>query len=153
MDEKEYLSKEKHDELVKELDHLRSDVRREVLDDLEYAKQLGDLSENAEYHEARKRQADLEERIDVLEVLLRNATIVSHKDGDTVSIGSMVVVEKKGGDEKKFEIVGTEEAEAGKGKLSNRSPLGSQLLGKKKGDVVQLKTPNGVVAYTVVSVK
>jgi len=154
-DEKEYLSQEKYDELKSELEYLRSTGRKKVLTDLEYAKSLGDLSENAEYHEARSKQAELEDRVAILETLLKSASIVSHKDTDIVSMGSMVVVRKKDDKEDtKLEIVGTEEADLGKGKLSNKSPLGQAIMGKRKGDTATLKKPNGdEVFYTVVSVK
>lgn len=153
-DDKEYLSQEKFDELTKELDYLRSDGRRKVLADLEYAKSLGDLSENAEYHEARSKQAELEDRVANLEVLLKNAIIVSHKDTDTASMGSTIVLKK--GSEKEtitYEIVGTEEADMEKGKLSNKSPLGQAIIGKKKGQKFTIKTPGGEVSYSVVDVK
>lgn len=154
-EEKEYLSREKHDELTKELELLRNETRREVLAELEDAKKLGDLSENAEYHEARKKQGDLEERIATLETLLKNAVIVSHHSGDTVSMGSTVVVKREGVKEgKMYEIVGTEEADSANSKLSNESPLGSVLMGKKKGDRVSVSTPaNGTVEYEIVEVK
>jgi len=153
-DEKEYLSQEKYDELKNELEYLRSTGRKKVLTDLEYAKSLGDLSENAEYHEARSKQAELEDRVALLETLLKSASIVSHKNTDIVSMGSIIVVKKKGEKENtQLEIVGTEEADIEKGKLSNKSPLGVVLMGKRKGDVVSYKKPNGEeTAYTVMDV-
>ncbi|MCK9352215.1 MAG: transcription elongation factor GreA [Candidatus Paceibacterota bacterium] len=154
-DEKEYLSQEKYDELKTELEYLRSTGRKKVLTDLEYAKSLGDLSENAEYHEARSKQAELEDRVALLETLLKSATIVSHKDTDVVSMGSMITVRRKDQKENtELEIVGTEEADLSKGKLSNKSPLGQALMGKRKGDAVVYKKPNGdEVSYTVVDVR
>jgi len=154
-DDKEYLSQEKYDELKKELEYLRSTGRKKVLVDLEYAKSLGDLSENAEYHEARSKQAELEDRIAVLEPLLKSAVIVAHKDTDIASMGSIIVLQKQGDKaERTIEIVGTEEADVEKGKLSNKSPLGQAVMGKKKGDPVLFKTPNGdSVSYTIVDVR
>lgn len=153
-DDKEYLSQEKYDELRKELEYLRSEGRKKVLADLEYAKSLGDLSENAEYHEARSKQAELEDRVAMLEVLLKSASIVSHKQSDVVAMGSVVVVRKKDAKaDQTYEMVGTEEADMSKGKLSNKSPLGSSLIGKKKGDVVSFQTPSGEMSYTIVEVK
>jgi transcription elongation factor GreA len=152
-DDKEYLSQEKFDEFTKELEYLRSQGRKKVLADLEYAKSLGDLSENAEYHEARNKQGELEDRVAMLEVLLKSASIVSHKQSDVVSMGSLVVVKKKGGTEQSFEMVGTEEADMVKGKLSNKSPLGNALIGKKKGESATFKTPNGEMTYEVVEIK
>lgn len=153
-EEKDYLSQEKFDELTKELDLLRSTTRKGVLAELEESKKLGDLSENAEYHEARKKQADLEERIANLELLLANATIVSHKASDTVSVGSTLKVKREGANEvKQYIIVGTEEADMAAGKLSNKSPIGEAFMGKKKGDKVSVKTPNGGVEYEILEVK
>jgi len=152
-DDKEYLSQEKFDELKNELDELRSVKRKKVLADLEYAKSLGDLSENAEYHEARSKQAELEDRVALIESLLKSAVIVSHKNTDIVSMGSKVMVKKEGGNEMSLEIVGTEEADMAKGKLSNKSPIGQSLIGKKKGDKVTVKTPGGEAVYTVLDVK
>ena len=154
-DEKEYLSQEKYDELKNELEYLRSVGRKKVLTDLEYAKSLGDLSENAEYHEARSKQAELEDRVAVLEALLKSASIVSHKDTDIVSMGSLVVIRKKDEkDNQQIEIVGTEEADLGKGKLSNKSPLGQAIMGKRKGDTAVYKKPNGEEAmYTIMDVR
>jgi transcription elongation factor GreA len=153
-DEKEYLSQEKYDELKTELEYLRSTGRKKVLTDLEYAKSLGDLSENAEYHEARSKQAELEDRVAMLETLLKSAVIVSHKDTDIVSMGSTVVIRKKDDKENlKLEIVGTEEADLSKGKLSNKSPLGQAIMGKRKGDTAVYKKPNGEESnYTIVEV-
>lgn len=153
-DDKEYLSQSKFDELEKELDYLRSEGRRKVIADIEYAKSLGDLSENAEYHEARSKQAELEDRVATLETLLKSAVIVSHKDTDIISMGSTAVLKKNGDKENKtFEIVGTEEADMAAGKLSNKSPIGQAVIGKKKGDKVTVKTPGGEIVYTIVEVK
>jgi len=153
-DDKEYLSQEKFEQLKTELEYLRSEGRRKILADLEYAKSLGDLSENAEYHEARSKQAELEDRVANLEVLLKNAVIVSHKDTDIASMGSTIILKK--GSEKEtitYEIVGTEEADMAKGKLSNKSPLGQAVIGKKKGDKFTIKTPGGEVSYSISEVK
>jgi transcription elongation factor GreA len=153
-DEKEYLSQEKYDELKKELEFLRSTGRKKVLVDLEYAKSLGDLSENAEYHEARSKQAELEDRVAALEALLKSASIVAHKNTDIASMGSTIVLRKEGEKEtRNIEIVGTEEADVEKGKLSNKSPLGQAIMGKKKGDTISFKSPNGeTVSYSVIDV-
>lgn len=154
MDEKQYLSKEKYNELAKELEFLRTEKRKEVAEKLEFAKSLGDLSENAEYQEARDEQANVEDRIMNLEAILKSAEIVSQKSGGTVGIGSTVVVKKKGAkEEKEFQIVGSEEVDMTSGKISNKSPLGSALLNKAKGDEATVSTPSGEVKYTIVNVK
>jgi transcription elongation factor GreA len=151
---KEYLTKNKHEELTVELGHLKTFRRKEVAENLERAKSLGDLSENAEYQEAREDQAKTESRIGQLENILKTAIIVSHKKGDTAEVGSVVVVKKEKDTEKKtYEIVGSEEADMSAGKISYLSPLGSAMIGKKKEDTFSFDTPNGKVDYKVVSVE
>lgn len=151
MDNKEYLTKEKFEEFKKELDYLKNTKRKEIADSLEYAKALGDLSENAEYHEARDNQAVLEERIAKLELILKNAIIVKDHETNSVNVGSTVVVDKSGS-KITYTIVGTEEADLKNGKISVRSPFGQAVLGKKKGDEFTVSTPNGDVLYKVVSI-
>ena len=140
---KEYLSKEKHAELTEELDFLTRVRRKEIAEALEGAKSLGDLSENAEYHSAREAQAAMEERIMVLEEILKNAVIVGGKhDTDAVGIGAVVKV-RCGNDEKLYTVVGSEEADVAAGKISNKSPLGEAMMGKRKGDAFPYATPAG----------
>ncbi|MDA8611458.1 transcription elongation factor GreA [Candidatus Pacebacteria bacterium] len=152
-DKKEYLTKKKHDELTKELGILTHDTRKEVAEKLEYAKSLGDLSENAEYQEARDEQARVEYRISQLEELLKNAEIIKHKEGDTAEAGSTVTIKKGAGAEQTYELVGSEEADMTEGKLSYSSPLGRALMGKKKGETFTFETPKGNTKYKIVSVK
>ena len=152
--EKEYLSQEKFDELQKELAHLKSVRRKEIAEQLEFAKGLGDLSENAEYHEARQNQAETEDRILKLEVLLKQVEITGKQKGSTVQIGSVVILVKKGDKkEYQYQIVGSEEANTREGKISNKSPLGASLMGAGKGDTVLCDTPSGSVSCTIVDVK
>lgn len=154
LDQKEYLTKEKLDELVKELDYLKKTKRREVADSLEYAKSMGDLSENAEYQEARDMQAEVEERIGKIENILKNAEILHAQKGGNVNIGSTVVVKKSGDkDAKTYQVVGSEEADISKGKVSNESPIGTAIMGKKKGDKFDIMTPKGKTGYEIVDVK
>lgn len=150
-DQKEYLTQEKFDELTTELDHLRKVKRKEVADSLEYAKSLGDLSENAEYHEARDLQASIEDRILKIESILKNATIMTIHHTEAVGIGSKVSIQSET-DSKvhKFEIVGSEEADIEQGKLSIHSPLGEAMMKKKKGDAFTLKSPKGKMNYKIV---
>jgi len=151
---KEYLTKEKFEDLQKELHGLQTITRKKVAEQLEYAKGLGDLSENAEYQEAREDQAKLEARISQLEALLKEAEIVSHRKGDVVEVGSTVEIKKKGEKETmQYQIVGSEEADFMAKKMSLHSPLGSALLGKKKDDEFEFTTPKGKACYVVVSVK
>lgn len=152
-DLQQYLTSEKLEEFKKELDFLTTEKRKQVAENLEYAKKLGDLSENAEYHEARQVQAEVEDRIMRLEHLVKTAMIVDNQHGDVVSIGSTVKVQKDGEKEtKEYKIVGSEESDMASGKVSNLSPLGSALLGKKKGDTVSFSTPKGKAVYTLISI-
>jgi transcription elongation factor GreA len=149
----ELLSKEKFEELTKELDELKTTRRKEVAEQLEYARSLGDLSENAEYQEAREMQAAVEERIAKLEGTLKNAKIVKAGKSDSVSMGTVVTVQKIDGDEKHvYTIVGAEETNMFEGKISYHSPLGSALMGKKKGDQFSFHTPRGTQKYKILKV-
>ena len=152
--ETQYLTNEKFAELKKELEHLKTNRRKEIADHLEYAKRLGDLSENAEYHQAREDQAEVEDRINRLENLLKNATIMTDSRGDVVTVGSTVRLTKDG-DNKSYvyTIVGSEEADTSRGKISNASPIGSALLGHKVGDAIKVTTPKGVTVYEVGAIK
>lgn len=149
-----YLTKEKFEELQKELTDLKTVRRKEVAQNLEYARSLGDLSENAEYQEARELQATIEDRIASIENMLKTAEIVQALHGDVVTMGSVVSVEKQGSKgATEFKIVGSDEVNSVEGKISNASPLGSVLMGKRKGDMVSVKTPKGENKYKILSVK
>lgn len=150
-DQETVVSQEKFDEMVKELDHLKTVRRSEIAKNLEYARSLGDLSENAEYQEARELQAATEERIRKLEDVVKRASIITDgKKKDVVSFGSTVSISKEGSEEAhEYKIVGSEEADMRLRKLSHLSPLGAALMGKKKGDVFTFETPNGKQTYTV----
>ncbi len=149
----QYLTKEKFEEFQKELNFLRTERRKTVAESLEYAKKLGDLSENAEYHEARQEQAEVEDRINHLENLLKTASIVGDEHGDTVRVGTTVKVMKEGDSEAKiYKIVGSEEADMAQGKISNISPIGSAIIGKKEGESFSFQTPKGKVSYKLISI-
>ncbi len=153
------MSQEKFEELTHELDDLRTTRRREVAEQLEYARSLGDLSENAEYQEAREMQAAVEERISKLEQILKNAKITKGGKGDGVGMGSMVTVEPLGNPSTSlkvkhtYTIVGAEEANIIEGKVSYHSPLGAALMGKKKGDEFSFHTPKGTQKYKILKVE
>jgi transcription elongation factor GreA len=150
----EFISQEKFEELTRELEELRTTRRREVAEQLEYARSLGDLSENAEYQEAREMQGAVEERIQKLEAILKSAKIVRNTKSDAVSMGSSVSVQKVGSDEKhNYHIVGAEEADLFAGKISYHSPLGGALLGKKKGEEFSFHTPKGTQKYKILKVE
>lgn len=149
----DYITEEKKQALLIEIEQLKGPKRREIIDALEYAKSLGDLSENAEYHQAREDQGKLEERIKEIEKILQNSQIAVSSGGDTIEVGSKVTVTKEGAkDEIIYHIVGSEEADMAKGKISNKSPFGSALYGKKKGENVSFSTPKGVVNYKIINV-
>lgn len=149
-----YISREKLEDLKKELEFLKSTKRKEIADNLEFAKSLGDLSENAEYIQAREDQAKTEERISQIEEALKNAVVITKHHSSTIEVGSTVVVEKEGnGASQKYQIVGSEESDLKNGKISNRSPLGQALFGKKKGEKVTFKTPTGITNYKIVDIE
>lgn len=151
-----YLSKEKFDELTTELEHLKTVRRREIAEQLEYARSLGDLSENAEYEEARNLQAATEDRIRNVEEQLSHARIIEHPKGNTntVSLGSVVTIQKQGDkEEHAYEIVGSAEANMQERKISHLSPLGSALMEKKRGETFSFETPKGVQKYKIVGIK
>lgn len=149
----DYLSQEKYQELSRELDDLKLNRRREVAERLEFAKSLGDLSENAEYHSAREEQSEIEERINQLENLLKTSKIVDQHHSSLVEIGSTLTIEKlSDGTKNKLTMVGSAETDIPAGKISGQSPMGTALLGKKRGDEVKVQTPRGEVAYRIVKI-
>src|SRR5680860_1180322 len=151
--QKEYLSQEKLEQLQEELIKLKTTDRKVVAGRLEEAKALGDLSENAEYHEAREQQADIEDRIKVLSEMLKDVVVFKSKHGQVVDIGSNVVVKKDGNSEVSYMIVGSEEADMSAHKISFQSPIGGALLGKHKGDEIKVTTPKGEVVYSIIDIK
>lgn len=154
MDEKEYLTKEKHKQLVEELDYLKTTKRKEVAEQLEYSKSLGDLSENAEYHEARDMQGVVEDRINKLESMLKSAVIISHHKTDIAGVGSIIKVVKSGDKtEKVYTVVGGEESDLLAGKISIHSPFGHAVVGKKKGESFTFEAPSGPITYKIIGIE
>jgi transcription elongation factor GreA len=154
MDEINYITEEKKHALQVELNNLKTVRRKEILESLESARALGDLSENAEYHQAREDQGKTEDRITIIEHMLKSAIVVRKHSSGSVEIGTTVKVKKESSkDEIVYSIVGAEEADMLNNKISNKSPLGEALFGKKKGDVVLIKTPKGLVKYTLVDIQ
>lgn len=152
--EKVYLSKEKLQELKEEIEELKMVRRKEIAEKLEYAKSLGDLSENAEYQEACEAQAAVEERISTIELLLKSAIVISGGRTDVASIGSIVTVQKVGDSGKKqYTLVGSEEANVSEGKISNKSPFGEAMFGKKKGEEFVSKSPVGNITYKIITIE
>ena len=151
---KQYLTKQKLEELKKELHDLKTVKRVEIAEQLQRAKELGDLSENSEYFEAREEQGQIESRIFELEEILKDVELIekSHH-GTIVKVGSTVEVSRDGKKAKYF-IVGSNEANPEEGYISNESPLGKAFLGKKAGDTAMVNMPTGKkVEYKIVHVE
>ena len=143
-------------ELEEQLEYLKTVARKEVAREIKEARAFGDLSENAEYEEARNKKSRIEGDILQLEQRLRNVSIIDEKAINTkvVSLGSTVEVQEQGQDEVfAYTIVGSTEANPIQGRLSNESPVGAALLGHAKGDEVEVSTPGGTVTYKIISIK
>jgi len=154
MEEKNYITEEKRQALLEELNNLKTVKRRDILEALDAARALGDLSENAEYHQAREDQGKTEDRINQIEYMLQSSVVVKKHHSTKVEIGTTVKVLKEGSKETvSYSIVGAEEADMTKNKISNKSALGESLFGKTKGDIVSVKTPKGLVKYTLVDIQ
>lgn len=148
-----YVSKERLEELQKELERLKWTRRVEVAERLKKAKEYGDLSENSEYTEAKDEQALVETRIFELEGMLKSAVIIQKaKQKETVEIGSTITISQNGA-ERRYTIVGSSEARPEEGKISNESPIGREFLGKKVGDVATIETPRGAVKYKLLNIE
>lgn len=156
MGEKEFFfTEEGLKKTEEELEHLKSVVRREVSEKIKVALGYGDLSENAEYDHAKNEQAKVEEKIAKLENMLRNAVLIDEEqiDKNVVNLGSVVTIKEIGGkSEEKYTIVGSAETDPLEGKISNESPMGSALLGKKVGDTALVESPGGTIEFEVVSI-
>jgi transcription elongation factor GreA len=149
------LSPEGLAKLQEELDYLRNVKRKEVAERLKEARSHGDLSENSEYDDARNEQAFVEGRIATLENTLRNAKVIEESGAsDEVRLGSTVeLLDLEFGDILEYTIVGSVEADPAAHKISNQSPVGQAILGRKKGDIVEVDAPAGVIRYEIKNVK
>jgi len=148
-----YISKDGLDKLRQELDEMLAVRRPEVAQRIHDAKEHGDLSENAEYEDAKNEQAFVEGRIQALESMIKNATLIAENTStDHVQIGSTVKVTGEDGEET-FMIVGSAEAKPSDGRISNESPVGRALLGRKKGDRVVVQVPAGDFSYKVLEIR
>ena len=150
-----FLTKEGLSELQAELDDLKQNVRPEVISQIKEARAQGDLSENAEYHAARDRQGQVEARIKELEYLIDNATMIDEdKKSNTVQVGSTVEIKYIADNEiETYYIVGSTEADPFENKISNESPIAKGIMGKKKGSIVTIESPNGNYDIEIVSLK
>lgn len=155
MEEEILVTEEGYNDLVEELEERKSKIRKEIAERIKYAMREGDLSENAEYQESKDEQNKNESRIVVLEHKLKHVKIVKHdsKNKDTIQIGSRVSIKDLEFDEiLDYVIVGATEADPVQGKISNLSPLGAELLGKKKGVNIEVSSPGGKVRYEILEV-
>jgi transcription elongation factor GreA len=148
-----YLTPEGEAKLKAEHAELTGPRREELAGRLRSAIQMGDLSENADYHKAKEDQAFLEGRIQEVEAILRTATIIEKQYSDMVTVGSHVTIQEGDFDPESYFVVGASEADPRKGKISNESPFGKALLDHKVGDVVEAETPNGKVKITILKIE
>ena len=157
MEEKEVLlTQEGYDNLEKELEYLKTEKRSEISERIKVALGFGDLSENSEYDEAKNAQASNEIKIAELENKLRYARIIDESEIDTktVQVGNKVkVLDMEFDEEVEYTIVGSTEVDLAQNKISNESPLGAALLGKKKNAVVEVQIPDGIARYKILSIK
>lgn len=156
MDEKQtILTPEGLKKLEEELEFLKSVRRKEIAERIKQAKEFGDLMENSEYEDAKNEQAFTEGRILMLEGMLRNAKVINNHDirSDVVTVGSTVRIMDEGGEELAYTIVGSAEADPLHDRISNESPVGRALLGKRKGDKVTVQVPAGTIKYTIKGIK
>lgn len=138
-----------------EIDFLKTIRRKEVAERIKVALGYGDLSENSEYDEAKNEQAQVEERIAKLDMMVRNAKLIDETELNTeyVNVGSVVKLKEIGTkDFEEFNIVGSAEADPLEGKISNESPVGSKIIGKKVGEVVEIEIPDGVIKYEIMEI-
>lgn len=150
-EQKQYLTREGAEKMRAELDDLVNVKRPELAVKLKDAISMGDLKENADYHDAKERQAFLEGRIRQLETLLRSAIIIEEEDSDEgiINVGDTVTIQEEDFDPETYRIVGAAEANPREGLISNESPLGAALLGKKKGQKVKINTAEGKLVFKI----
>ena len=150
------LTRKGEEKLKAELNELRSVRRREVAEKIKVALSFGDLSENSEYDEAKNEQGIIESRIAEIEATLAHAQIIDDEDISTekVGIGTTVkILDVEMDEEMEFKIVGTKEADINSGKMSDESPIGAAIMGKKVGEEVDVETPSGVVKFKVLEIR
>ena len=156
MDEKEtILTPEGLRKLEEELEFLKTVKRKEVAERIKQSKEFGDLMENSEYEDAKNEQAFIEGRILTLEGMLRNAKVINDHEvrSDVVTVGSTVHLADEAVEELTYTIVGSPEADPRRDRISNESPVGRALLGKRRGETVTVKAPGGTIRYTIKAIK
>ena len=150
------LTQEGFDKLEEELNYLKTEKRTEIAERIKVARGFGDLSENSEYDEAKNAQAENEQQIAELEVKIRNAKVIDSKEIDTktVQIGNTVeLYDEEFKEEIEYTIVGSTEVNLAENKISNESPIGKALLGRKKGEVVDVDAPDGIIKFKILAIK
>jgi transcription elongation factor GreA len=155
MGDEQYLTYEGAQNLREELERLKGPERDELAKRLRSAIQMGDLSENADYHAAKEDQAFLEGKIQELEIILKNAVIIEEMETNhgEVTVGTQVTIQEDGYPPETYYLVGAKEADPKNGRISNESPYGAALLGSKEGDEVIAKTPGGQVRLKILKIE
>ena len=156
VEKQEILTQEGYNKIEEEVEYLKTIKRKEVAERIKVAISFGDLSENAEYDEAKNEQAQVEERIIKLESMIRRAVIIDESkiDSNVVTIGSIVKVNDMDFEEEvEYTIVGSAEADPYEGKISNESPVGKALLGRTIGDIVDVQVPDGVAKFEILEIR
>ena len=153
MHQQTYLTPEGAEKLKAELIELTGPRREELSRRLRSAIQMGDLSENADYHKAKEDQAFLEGRIQEIEAVLRNAVIIEKTHSDVVTVGATVTVQEGDFDPETYYMVGAKEADPRNGRISNESPIGKALLEHKVGEVVEAETPGGKIRFKILKIE
>ena len=153
MNQRTYLTLEGETRLKAELEELTGPRRQELAQRLRAAIQMGDLSENADYHKAKEDQAFLEGRIQEIEAVLRTAVIIEKKHSDVVTVGCHVTVQEEGFEPETYYLVGAKEADPRNGRISNESPIGKALMDHKVGDVVEAETPGGRIKFKILKIE
>jgi transcription elongation factor GreA len=149
----QYLTPEGEAKLQAELADLTGPRREELAGRLRSAIQMGDLSENADYHKAKEDQAFLEGRIQEIEAVLRNAVIIEKKSSNIVEVGTTVTIQEGSFEPETFYMVGAKEADPRNGRISNESPIGSALMGHKVGETVEANTPGGKMKFKILKIE
>jgi transcription elongation factor GreA len=149
----QYLTPEGAAKLQAELTDLTGPRREELAQRLRSAIQMGDLSENADYHKAKEDQAFLEGRIQEIEAVLRNAVIIEKKSSNIVEVGTTVTIQEGSFEPETFYMVGAKEADPRNGRISNESPIGSALMGHKVGETVEANTPGGKMKFKILKIE
>ena len=150
------LTQEGFNKLEEELNYLKTEKRTEIAERIKVARGFGDLSENSEYDEAKNAQAENEQQIAELEIKIRHAKVIDNKEIDTktVQIGNTVkLYDEEFEEEVVYTIVGSTEVNLAENKISNESPIGKALLGRKKGETVEAQAPDGVIKFKILAIK